>query len=695
MMLLLFTKLKNKHLGMAETTITQRAADNLRVIAGAMVEQAQSGHPGGAMGGADYITILFNEYIHFDPKDPHWPFRDRFFLDPGHMSAMLYTQLHFYGLYSKEDLRNFRQWGSPTPGHPERDLDRGVENTSGPLGQGHAFGMGAAIAERFLAQRFGEWLAHKTYIFISDGGIQEEIAQGAGRTAGFLGLGNVIMFYDANEVQLSSEVSDVMEEDTAKKYEAWGWHVQTVDGHDADAIRAALDAAHEESDRPSLIIGNTIMGKGALTAEGEAFEGQVSMHGKPMSAAGASFEKTVTALGGDPEHPFETFPDVADYYQKVAAEKHAYAEQQREAYKSWQEDHPEQAQKLENFLNGALPEIDWASIEQKKGAATRNASGAVLSHLAGKVENMIVASADLSNSDKTDAFLKKSSSFKNGDFSGAFLQAGVSELTMAALATGMALHGGVVPVCATFFVFSDFMKPSIRLAALMEAPVIFIWTHDAFRVGEDGPTHQPVEQEAQIRLLEQLQNHSHRNSFLALRPADVDETTVAWRMALENSHGPSGLILSRQNIPSLPAEDRYKAAQEATKGAYIVQREQGGNPDIILVANGSEVATLVEGADMLREKKNLKVRVVSAPSEGVFRNQSLAYQMEVLPPDVPTMGLTAGLPVTLRGLVGPLGEVIGLNHFGHSAPYQELDKQFGYTGENVYRKALAYLKDFE
>jgi len=686
---------KTDKINMAEHTTTQLAANNLRVIAGAMVEQAKSGHPGGAMGGADFITILFSEYLNFDPKDPHWAFRDRFFLDPGHMSAMLYTQLHFFGLYSKEDLQNFRQWGSPTPGHPERDVDRGIENTSGPLGQGHTFGIGAAIAERFLAHRFGEWMAHKTYLFISDGGIQEEIAQGAGRTAGFLGLGNVVMFYDANEVQLSSEVSEVMEEDTAKKYEAWGWHVQTIDGHNADEIRSALDAANAEAGRPSLIIGRTIMGKGALTEDGEPFEGQVSMHGKPMSAAGASFEKTVQSLGGHPEQPFATFPEVADFYQEVAAKKQAQAAEKKEAYAAWKQENPEQAAKLERFLNGELPEIDWAAIEQKKDVATRAASGAVLSQLAGKVENMIVASADLSNSDKTDAFLKKTSSFKKGDFSGAFLQAGVSELTMAALATGMALHGGVVPVCATFFVFSDFMKPSIRLAALMEAPVIFIWTHDAFRVGEDGPTHQPVEQEAQIRLLEQLQNHSGRNSFLALRPADADETTVAWRMALENKQGPSGLILSRQNIKSLPAEDRYKAAQEAEKGAYIVQRESGGEPDLILVANGSEVATLVEGADLLRDKKKLKIRVVSAPSEGVFRNQPESYQMEVLPFDIPTMGLTAGLPVTLRGLVGPLGEVVGLDHFGHSAPYQELDRQFGYTGENVYQKALDFLADFE
>lgn len=681
---------------MADSKITQRAADNIRVLAAAMVEKASSGHPGGAMGGADYINILFTEYMNYDPQDPAWPFRDRFFLDPGHMSAMLYSQLHLLGHYSVEDLQHFRQWGSPTPGHPEIDVDRGVENTSGPLGQGHAFGIGAAIAERFLAHRFGEWMAHRTYIYISDGGIQEEIAQGAGRTAGYLGLGNVIMFYDANKIQLSSEVADVMDEDTAKKYEAWGWQVQTIDGNHPDAIRKALDAATAETSRPSLIIGDTIMGKGALDEDGAPFEGQVSTHGKPLSGAGASFEKTIKALGGDPENPFVTFPEVAEYYDKIKAEKHAYAKGKQKEYEQWKANHAELAAKLDQFLSRELPAIDWASIEQKPDAATRNASGAVLSHLAGKVENMIVASADLSNSDKTDAFLKKTTSFKHGDFSGAFLQAGVSELTMAALCTGMALHGGVIPVCATFFVFSDFMKPTLRLAALMEQPVIFIWTHDAFRVGEDGPTHQPVEQEAQIRLLEQLQNHSGRNGFLALRPADVDETTVAWQMALENTHGPSGLILSRQNIKSLPAEgSRYEAAKAAEKGAYIVQKEEGGKPDLILVGNGSEVATLVEGAKLLREKKKLKVRVVSAPSEGLFRNQPISYQLDVLPYDVPTYGLTAGLPVTLRGLVGPLGEVAGLDHFGESAPYTVLDEKFGFTAERVYEGAVSYLEDFE
>ena len=681
-----------------KTSIAQRAADNIRILSAAMVERANSGHPGGAMGGADFVHVLFSEFMEFDPQDPQWPFRDRFFQDPGHMSPMLYSILHLLGHYSTEDLMNFRQWGSVTPGHPELDISRGVENTSGPLGQGHTFGIGGAIAERFLSARFGKVTEHKTFLYISDGGIQEEISQGAGRTAGFLGLGNVVMFYDSNDIQLSSEVSAVMNEDTAMKYEAWGWHVQTIEGNDHNAIRQALRAAVAETGKPSLIIGKTIMGKGAVTEDGHSFEREVETHGQPLSKAGASFEKTIRHLGGDPDNPFQVFPEVAEYYAQVKKDKHEAANRRRSQYADWQKAEPELAAKLEGFLSGQLPPLDFSTIKQKADSATRNASGSVLSYLADKLENMIVASADLSNSDKTDAFLKKTQPFIRGDFSGSFLQAGVSELTMAGLATGMALHGGVVPACATFFVFSDFMKPAIRLAALMEQPVIFIWTHDAFRVGEDGPTHQPVEQEAQIRLLEQLKTHTGRNSFLALRPADADETTVCWQMALENQHGPTGLILSRQNIPSLPAKPGatlYESAQQARKGAYIVQEAKGGQPDLILVGNGSEVATLLDGAELLREKKKLKVRVVSAPSEGLFRNQPMDYQWDTLPPDVPTLGLTAGLPVTLQGLVGPLGKSIGLDHFGHSAPYTVLDEKLGYTGKNVYKKALEYLEEFE
>lgn len=671
--------------------LSLRAADNIRILSAAMVEKAQSGHPGGPMGGADFTHILYSEFLQYDPDDMAWPLRDRFFLDAGHMSAMLYAQQTLLGNYSLEDIINFRQWGSPTPGHPEVDIQRGIENTSGPLGLGHAFGIGSAIAERFLAQRFGEEVAHKTYIYISDGGVQEEISQGAGRIAGFLGLGNIVMFYDANDIQLSTEVGAVTSEDTAKKYEAWHWHVQTVDGNDHDALRAAIKAAIAETDRPSLIIGKTVMGKGVKKDDGSAFEGEVELHGKPLGQSKASYTKTIEGLGGDASNPFQIFPDVAEYYAGILDGKRKAAAARKAQFAAWEKANSAQAAKLANWLNGKLPEINWGEIPQKENDATRNASGNVLAYLAGKVENLIVASADLSNSDKTDSFLKKTTAFTKGDFSGSFLQAGVAELTMAALATGMSLHGGVIPVCATFFAFSDYMKPAIRVAALMEKQVIFVWTHDAFRVGEDGPTHQPIEQEAQLRLLEQLKNHSGKNGVLALRPADSHETTICWKLALENQHTPSGLILSRQNITDLPAaSSRFAEASQAERGAYIVQNSEG-TPDVILVANGSEVATLVAGAKKLKEEKNLKVRIVSAPSEGLFRTQSVDYQETVLPSNVPTFGLTAGLPVTMRGLVGTRGKVWGLGHFGYSAPFKVLDEKFGFTPENVFQQVIEML----
>ena len=674
-----------------------KAADNIRVLSVAMVEQAKSGHPGGSMGGADFMNVLFSEFMVFDPDNPSWPHRDRFFLDPGHLSPMLYSTLSLIGNYSMDELRQFRQWESPTPGHPEKDFSRGVENTSGPLGQGHAFAVGAAITERFLVERFGDWMAHKTYAYISDGGIQEGISQEAGRIAGFLGLGNLIMFFDANEVQLSSTTHAVTREDTAKKYESWGWHVVTVEGSNAQQLHDALKAAHAETERPTLIIGQTIMGKGVLTEGGESLEGGVDLHGKPISKAGASVVNTINSLGGDPDNPFQLFPDVARHYAQVLEKKRDLVAQRKVQQNSWESANPELASKLNGFLSGKVPDIDYSAITQKNDIATRNASSAVLQHYADTIENMIVASADLSNSDKTDGFLKKTKAFEKGDFSGRFLQMGVSEFAMAAICNGMALHGGVIPVCATFFVFSDYMKPALRLAALMELPVKFIWTHDAFRVGEDGPTHQPIEQEAQIRLLEQVKNHSGKRSFLVLRPADAQETTVCWKLALEKTDGPSGLIFSRQNIPDVPASNgssRFEAAHGAGKGAYIVQDTEG-DPDIVLVGNGSEVSTLIAGAKKLTEEKHMKVRVVSAPSEGLFRDQDKAYQQAVLPPHVPTLGLTAGLPLNLQGLVGPAGKAIGLDHFGYSAPYTVLDQKFGYTAENVFEQVRIYLEEFE
>ena len=672
------------------TKVIERSADNIRILSAAMVEKAKSGHPGGAMGGADFANILFSEFLNYDPDNGKWRNRDRFFLDPGHMSPMLYSILCLADFYNIEDLKNFRQWGSITPGHPEAYQEKGVENTSGPLGVGHTMAVGAAIAERYLVARFGETHAHKTYAFISDGGIQEEISQGAGRIAGYLGLSNLIMFFDSNDIQLSTETDAVTNEDTAMKYKSWNWNVMTIEGNNPDAIRDALKKANEEKERPTLIIGKTIMGKGAVKDDGSCFERQTSTHGMPLSEAGASFEKTISNLGGNPSDPFVIFDDVKEYWKKVSDKKRESVKTTNQKTEKWAKENPSLAEKLNNFYERKLPNIDFAAIEHRPNVATRVSSGSVLAYLADKVENIIVSSADLSNSDKTDAFLKKTKQFAKRDFSGAFLQAGVSELTMAAIANGMALHGGVIPVCATFFVFSDYMKPAVRLAALMELQVIYVWTHDAFRVGEDGPTHQPVEQEAQIRLLEKMKNHSKRMSLLALRPADSAETNMAWKMALENQHSPTALMLSRQNIPDIATPTRIKDAAGSAKGGYIVSTD-GGNIDVVLVGNGSEVSTLYQGALLLKERKGLKVQVASVISEGLFRQQDASYQEKVIPSGLPVVGLTAGLPVTLAGLVGQKGTVIGLESFGYSAPAGVLDQKFGFTAENVYNVTVKHL----
>lgn len=669
---------------MTDIKTLNRAADNIRILAASMVEKAKSGHPGGAMGGADFINILYSEFLEYDPKNPRWEGRDRFFMDPGHMSPMLYSVLALAGKYSMDDLKNFRQWGSVTPGHPELDVERGVENTSGPLGQGHAYAVGAAIAAKFLKARLGNLMNQTIYAFISDGGIQEEVSQGAGRIAGHLGLDNLIMFYDSNGIQLSTQVKEVNQENVAAKYEAWGWKVITIKGNDPLEIRKALHEAKAVNDRPTLIIGNTIMGKGAVDANGQSFENKVSTHGQPLGEAGGNLAKTIENLGGDPNNPFIIFPEVQALYANRAKELEEIVKNKKEIKEQWVKENPELAEKMEKWFSGAAPNINWSEITQKPNAATRAASSTVLETLAKQVDNMIVSSADLSNSDKTDGFLKHTRPFTKNDFSGAFLQAGVAEFTMACLCVGMSLHGGVIPACATFFVFSDYMKPVVRVAALMEQPVKFIWTHDAFRVGEDGPTHEPVEQEAQIRLMEKLQNHKGKNSMLVLRPADVQETTVSWKLAMENTHTPTALILSRQNIKDLPTkQDRFNESLQTSKGAYIIQEDEGY--EIILLASGSEVSTLVEGAELLK-KDGIKTRVVSVPSEGLFRSQPKDYQELVLPKNKKKFGLTAGLPVTLEGLVGENGKIWGMNSFGYSAPAAVLDQKLGFTPENVYKQ---------
>ncbi len=670
---------------MNDIKVLNRAADNIRILAASAVGKAKSGHPGGAMGGADFINVLYSEYLQYDPKNPEWIGRDRFFLDPGHMAPMLYSQLCLIGKFTLDELANLRQWGSPTTGHPEFEIARGIENTSGPLGQGHVFAIGAAIAAKFLAAHTGNPTFEKEtiYAYISDGGVQEEISQGGARIAGVLGLDNLIMFYDSNDIQLSTETKEVMNEDTAAKYRALGWEVIEIVGNDAAQIRQALDAAKNVQGKPTLIIGKCIMGKGALKADGTSYEANCKTHGAPLG--GDAYINTVKHLGGDPENPFQIFPEVQELYANRAKELDTLCAARYAEEKAWAAANPEKAQQVADWFAGKAPKIDWSKCVQKDNDATRSASAACLGVLAEQVPNMICASADLSNSDKTDGFLKKTHALQKGDFTGSFFQAGVAELTMACCCIGMALHGGVIPACGTFFVFSDYMKPAVRMAALMELPVKFIWTHDAFRVGEDGPTHEPVEQEAQIRLMEKLHNHHGRPSMLVLRPADAQETTAAWALAMENTKTPTALILSRQNIQNLPAGNDYS---QAARGGYIVAGSDA-DPDVILVATGSEVSTLVAGAELLRQD-GMKVRIVSVPSEGLFREQPVDYQQKVLPTAVKKFGLTAGLPVNLLGLVPAAeGRIWGLESFGFSAPYKVLDEKLGYTAENVYKQVKA------
>lgn len=664
--------------------LMNHAADNIRLLAVSMVEKAKSGHPGGAMGGADFINVLFSEFLVFDPDQPTWEGRDRFYLDPGHMSPMLYSALALQGKYTIDDLKTFRQWGTICPGHPERDIIHGIENTSGPLGQGHTYAVGAAIAEKFLEARLGStMMQHKIYAYISDGGVQEEISQGAGRIAGLFKLNNLIMFYDANEIQLSTECDVVMRENTRMKYESWGWNVLEINGNDPDEIRAALILANKEEQRPTLIIGHTVMAKGARKEDGSSYERSVKTHGAPLG--GGAYENTVKNLGGDLNDPFVVFDDVKELYEKRNAELREVVKERHAAEAEWRKANPEKAEQMDAWFSGNAPKVDWSELVQKRDVATRVASANCLGVLAEQVPNMVCSSADLCNSDKTDGFLKKTHELTPDDFTGAFFQAGVSELTMACVCIGMYLHGGVIPACGTFFVFSDYMKPAIRMAALMRVPIKFVWSHDAFRVGEDGPTHEPVEQEAQIRLMEKLKNHKGQDSVRVFRPADADETTVCWQMANENMDTPTAMICSRQNVNSLPEGTDYS---QVRKGAYIVKDDP--NYDVILLASGSEVSTLIAGAELLNAN-GIKTRIVSVPSEGLFRTQSKEYQESVLPKGAKIFGMTAGLPVTLQSLVGVEGMVYGLESFGFSAPYKVLDEKLGFNAENVFKQVKDYL----
>lgn len=676
-----------------ENKLMSRAADNIRVLITAMVEKAKSGHPGGSMGAAEFAAVLFSKYLKYDPRDPLMFSRDRFFLDPGHMSPLLYSVLTLTGHYTLEELQQFRQWGSVTPGHPELDPMRGIENSSGPLGQGHVMAVGCAIAERFFATRFGELFAHKTFAFISDGGIQEEISQGAGRIAGTLGLHNLIMFYDANEVQLSTRVDQVSTEDTAAKYRAWNWNVIEINGNSPAEISEALEKALAEPARPTLIIGHTIMAKGVVKADGTSLEGAVSTHGQPLSKAGADISRTIKGLGGNPENPFEIWDDVKTLFDQRRQQLIELAARHNSELDKWKKANPEKWTEFERFNSTAAPHIDWKTVVLKPNQPTRNASAAVLGELSAQVQNMIVSSADLANSDKTDGFLKNSRVLTADDFGGRFLHAGVAELTMASIINGIALHGGMIGACGTFFVFSDYIKPALRMSALMELPVKYVFSHDSFRVGEDGPTHEPIEHEAQVRLLEQMDNLHGNMSVLVLRPADGPETLACWQMAMENTQSPTVLIFSRQDVADIaPMDgDRLAEAQKARHGGYLVKDCR--DAVITLIANGAETGLALSAAEEL-DRQGIKTRVASVPSVGLFMRQDKNYRDSVLEPGGLRFGITAGLASTLYPLMTGAGawKIKALERFGASAPFKVLEEKFGYTTDSILKEIIKFVQ---
>jgi len=645
------------------------AINTIRFLAVDAVEKAQSGHPGMPMGTAPLAHMLWSRHLKHNPADPHWPNRDRFVLSAGHGSMLLYALLHLTGYdLSMEEIKNFRQWGSQTPGHPENFETPGVETTTGPLGQGFGNAVGMAIAEQRLAAEFNRpdypIIDHYTYGICSDGDLMEGVSQEAASLAGHLGLGKLIFFYDANEITIDGRTDIAFTEDVAARFRAYGWHVETVeDETDLDALDAAVTAGQEATDRPTLIVTYTTIGYGSPNKADSS-----AAHGAPLGADEVA--KTREALGWD--YPPFHVPDEVYRYTQQALTRGADAQAAwNDLLEAYGEDHPEAAQRLERWLSGDLPlgwDADLPTFEPGTSMATRKASGAALNALAPNVENLFGGSADLAGSNKTtmDAF----DHFQRDTPHGNNVNFGVREHGMAAICNGIALHGGLRPFCATFLIFTDYLRPSLRLAALMGLPVTYVCTHDSIGLGEDGPTHQPVEHYAALRAIPNL-------TFI--RPADGTETIQAWKVALEHTDGPVVLSLTRQGLPE---QDHAGSTGDLSKGAYIL-RDSDGTPDLLLIASGSEVGLAVEAAEAL-QGDDVNVRVVSMPSWELFDAQPDAYQAKVLPPDVTArVAVESGVTLGWERYTGPHGAIVGLNRFGASAPGAEVMDHLGFNVDNV------------
>jgi transketolase len=662
----------------------QLCINTIRMLAADAVEKARSGHPGLPMGAAAMAYVLWTRFLRHNPKHPAWPDRDRFVLSAGHGSMLLYSLLHLTGYdLALDELKNFRQWGSKTPGHPEHGLTPGVETTTGPLGQGFANGVGMAIAERHLASVFNrpghEIVNHFTYGIVSDGDLMEGISHEAASLAGHLGLGKLIYLYDDNHISIEGSTEIAFTEDRLKRFAAYEWHVQQVtDGNDLEQVSTAIATAREETRRPSFIAVRTHIGYGSPHKQDTA-----GAHGEPLGAEELKLTKQNLNW---PAEPAFYLPEEAVSHFREALEKGAQLDRSwQEAFTAYQKAHPELATRWRQWTDGGLPESWERELPvfdtDTKGMATRVASGKILNAIAGRMTNLMGGSADLAPSTKT--LIDNEDDFQPPGFGGRNMRFGVREHAMGGILNGMALHGGLIPYGATFLIFSDYMRPAIRLAALMKLHVIYVFTHDSIGLGEDGPTHQPIEQLAALRAIPNLK---------VVRPCDANETVEAWKAALKSIGGPVALVLTRQNLPVLDRTVAAGPADGLQKGAYVVRDPQDHRPDLILMASGSEVHLALAAAATLSDK-GIAVRVVSVPCWELFEEQPEEYRRLVLPVEVTArLAVEAGVPQGWYRYVGSRGIVIGLNHFGASAPYEVLYEKFGLTAEQVVEKSLKILE---
>jgi transketolase len=678
--------------------IDELCVNAIRMLSVDAVEKAKSGHPGAPMGLAPVAYVLWTRFLKHNPKNPSWPDRDRFVLSAGHASMLLYSMLYLtgYGDISLEQIKQFRQWGSRTPGHPERELAAGIETTTGPLGQGFGNGVGMAIAEAYLAARYNRpefnVINHFTYAIVSDGDLMEGVAAEAASLAGHLQLGKLIYLYDNNRISLAASTDLTFTEDVAKRFEAYGWHTQSVDdGNDLNALEQALNGARRETKRPSMILVRTHIGYGSPGKQ-DSFEA----HGSPLGEEEA--KKAKQNLGWPLDPPFYVPDEALANFRQTIRRGEQDENKWNERFAAYKQKYPDLAQELEGVLRGELPEGWDVAIPEfptdPKGVATRAASGKILNAIAPKLPTLMGGSADLNPS--TYTALSKLGDFESpeGDFTksqgltggacnyaGRNLHFGVREHGMGAALNGMAAHGGILPFGSTFLIFSDYLRPSIRLAALMELGVIYVFTHDSIGVGEDGPTHQPIEQLAALRAIPRL---------VVIRPGDANETAVAWRVAIESRNRPVALALSRQNVPTLD-RSRFAPADGLRRGAYVLVDAPGGNPDIVLLGTGSELSLVVSAREKLLERK-INARVVSMPSWELFDAQPREYRDAVLPPLASSrLAVEAALPLGWHRYVGDRGEVIGIERFGAAAPGNVVMEKFGFTADHVVERAQALL----